>query len=600
MRDHLKKNPHLAKQILENRKKYLESRNAKRDKRLDNRKLKGNAILEDDDNIQYSDEDSQNEDLQDENDNVTRSVKDIDDAPVQIELCEQSGYGTEHEDDLLAHISETWEEELRSHEDKAEGSLMHGINDSMHMSKIMAQFDNGSDATTSNEIGLLFEYKPLKFQKYLADAGGIRHQCIGEGLLKIPLGNDRFRMAHCWHTPSMPVTILSLGEMVKRNSNIYTGFSTMTNFDEIKSSVTFHGKISSRTTTIPLDIVGKLLYTKPLVPSSETREDKMMAINSTTERTLWHQRLCHLNLRKVSMMHKFVDRIPKMSSQNVPLEGCPSCFVCKMKKAARGDGDIRADATKFGDGISLDWGFVVQTSKDNDRMKLLTSDDGDQSYLLLADHAMHRLFGIATGSKRPPLKWLNQWLSRFSPEGNNKYACMDQGGELGKSREVRIMLERFGYHIRVTAPEGSHQNSPGERPHQIIGDSLRTMLHGANLPYKLWPWAFNHILRVHSYIPHGSQETTPHGAMGNSRSNLSKLKTFGCRVYVKSPGRHQHKLDWDNVFTGIFLGYTSTLSQIYYLDLRTKRIKTAIHCKFDEGMNDLPDSELTPNARHLR
>ena len=129
---------------------------------------------------------------------------------------------------------------------------------------------------------------------------------------------------------------------------------------------------------------------------------------------------------------------------------------------------------------------------------------------------------------------------------------------------------------------------------------MRTMLHGVNFPYKKWPWAFNHILRVHSYIPHGDQDISPHEAMGNSRPNISKLRTFGCRVYVKNPGRRQHKLDWENVSRGIFLGYTGTLSQIYYYDLRTKRVKTTTHCKFDEAMSDLDDEKMTPNAKQLR
>ena len=39
------------------------------------------------------------------------------------------------------------------------------------------------------------------------------------------------------------------------------------------------------------------------------------------------------------------------------------------------------------------------------------------------------------------------------------------------------------------------------------------------------------------------------------------------------------------------------MSQIYYLDLRTNRIKTTLHCKFDKGMNDLPFD--APNAKQL-
>jgi hypothetical protein len=44
-----------------------------------------------------------------------------------------------------------------------------------------------------------------------------------------------------------------------------------------------------------------------------------------------------------------------------------------------------------------------------------------------------------------------------------------------------------------------------ERPHQTIGQSLRTMLHGAGLPFKLWPYAFHHYIMLYNLMPHGNR-----------------------------------------------------------------------------------------------
>ena len=46
------------------------------------------------------------------------------------------------------------------------------------------------------------------------------------------------------------------------------------------------------------------------------------------------------------------------------------------------------------------------------------------------------------------------------------------------------------------------------------------------------------------------------------------------------------------------MGYTATLRHIYCLDQDTDRVKTSLHAKFDEGMNDLDTP--TPNSRQLR
>eukprot|EP00957_Ditylum_brightwellii_P082023 6237046-Ditylum_brightwellii.AAC.1 len=44
-----------------------------------------------------------------------------------------------------------------------------------------------------------------------------------------------------------------------------------------------------------------------------------------------------------------------------------------MQKAAKGNGDIRKDAEVTGQGLLLDWGFMVQKSKNQDKVEKLTT-----------------------------------------------------------------------------------------------------------------------------------------------------------------------------------------------------------------------------------
>jgi len=39
---------------------------------------------------------------------------------------------------------------------------------------------------------------------------------------------------------------------------------------------------------------------------------------------------------------------------------------------------------------------------------------------------------------------------------------MDQGGELGHSPDIVALFESAGYSIKLTAPDASRQNGPGE------------------------------------------------------------------------------------------------------------------------------------------
>jgi hypothetical protein len=71
-------------------------------------------------------------------------------------------------------------------------------------------------------------------------------------------------------------------------------------------------------------------------------------------------------------------------------------------------------------------------------------------------------------------------LASNSPQCTDKYVRMDGGGELGKCRDIHRTFANFGYAVELTGPDASHQNGPGERPHQTIGDALRAMLSGAD------------------------------------------------------------------------------------------------------------------------
>ena len=85
---------------------------------------------------------------------------------------------------------------------------------------------------------------------------------------------------------------------------------------------------------------------------------------------------------------------------------------------------------------------------------------------------------------------------------------------------------------------------------------------------------------------------------GTDLPNLSKLRTFGCRVHVRPTTARYGKLV-PNSRLGIFLGYSRSLKILYYYDLESAIVKTATHARFDEGMNDLADKP-PPNVQILR
>jgi hypothetical protein len=139
----------------------------------------------------------------------------------------------------------------------------------------------------------------------------------------------------------------------------------------------------------------------------------------------------------------------------------------------------------------MDFGFIFQRSKNIERYESFQGINGETVYLIVADHCTDVIWGIATSGKAPPIAWMNRWFAQYKPHSVPfHYTVMDEGGEMANNPDLLGLLDKHGYDISPTAPDSSFQNSPGERPHQDSGTSLRAMLHGASLPNKFWHFSF--------------------------------------------------------------------------------------------------------------
>jgi Reverse transcriptase (RNA-dependent DNA polymerase) len=352
-------------------------------------------------------------------------------------------------------------------------------------------------------------------------------------------------------------------------------------------------------------------------------------------RTLLHQRLGHLHSRRLSELHKSADGIPPGVPDHDPCSNCPICLSNKLHRSPA-DTMEEHTVTALYEGLSMDLGFIVQrpdkdkikpssnmapVSVPSDTVPLTATEfaklpalekykyqlgaNGEMGYLLIRDHYSGALYGTTLQSKAPPLDFIRSFLEKHRCALPHKFVRLDHGGDLGGSRRLQDLLTSFGYAIQLTAPDSPHQNGLIERINQDVGAYLRTSLNGAGLHPKFWPYAFHMFMRIHNMLPHsrsGLDDSSmkwksPFEVIMGRRPDLSKFRTFGCRVWVRPPGGRKRKLI-DNARKGRFLGYKSTMKNILYLDEVTHEIKEAFHVQFDEAFNDL--LEPPPNAVVLR
>ena len=492
-----------------------------------------------------------------------------------------------------------------------------------------AHLDTGSQASTTPHRHLLWNYTPFTptdpcpIRLRAADAK-YTHTPIGRGYLHVPADTPDGSVALlCYHTPEMPATIVSPRSFQTLLQPFYRGFLLHT--DESTHEFTFtacHRLRQSQNISVRGTQEGGLSYTSPVLcpptsldddydPIAAAHADMSLSaalhvhrVSLGLDRLLWHQRLGHCSDEKLAHAHKYADGVPQFSSTKSVLDNCPVCLAAKTRHQPRGDTDTRATATRPFQGLSLDFSFAGQASKDATRGESYTGFNGETCYILIADHHTEELFGSPRVSKAAPIEYLRLWLrthvSGTPPTG--RYVMMDQGGELYKNPAIRKLFTSFGFALHPTATEAHHANGVIERANRTVDAGIRNLLHGANLPVRFWPYAFHFFLHIkNAALPRRGAEQCAYTKSRGLRPNLQRLRTFGCRVWVKAPGTKRRIKYIADARKGVNLGFLpgSTKSIVWY-DPATDRIKYAYHCRFDEGMNDLTAEELPPNVKFLQ
>lgn len=325
----------------------------------------------------------------------------------------------------------------------------------------------------------------------------------------------------------------------------------------------------------------------------------VLALRQDTERLLWHHRLGHPSDYYLFAAHRYVKGVPRFKHMDPILDSCPTCIRSKQTKNPSGPNTTRTATIPF-QGLSIDFSFAGLRSQNTDRSSDFVGFNGETCWILISDHFSRLKIGDTRLSKAAPLAWLRRFLQQHAPQCPDKYVHLDQGGELYANPQVRELFTEFGYSIFPTGADASHQNGPVERGHLTVANAVRSLLTGANLDIRFWPYAFHHWLRIDNSLPSRDQTATPLKIALDKVDDFSGFRTFGCRVWVRPPGRRGAKFR-PNSRKGIFLGFLPhTTRNILWFDPETNRVKIATHARFDEGMNDLPLSDLPPNVVHLQ
>ena len=154
------------------------------------------------------------------------------------------------------------------------------------------------------------------------------------------------------------------------------------------------------------------------------RNTPILAIKQATERLLWHQRLGHASHYYLTEAHRHVKGIPKFPHMVPIFNNCPTCLRAKLTKQPAGPHSTRTATAPF-QGLSINFSFSGNRSKNPEHNQDYLGMNGHSCWILVSDHFTRYLVGDTWRSKASPLKWLEAFLTKHSPNCADKYVVLD-------------------------------------------------------------------------------------------------------------------------------------------------------------------------------
>jgi hypothetical protein len=146
---------------------------------------------------------------------------------------------------------------------------------------------------------------------------------------------------------------------------------------------------------------------------------------------------------------------------------------------------------------------------------------------------------------------------------------------LWHSNELRKVVLEAKYVMEPIGNDSPNQNGKVEWLNGTFGIMVRSLLYSSGLPPKYWSSALLHaVVHLKNRLWHSAIDQTPYGAWTGNKPNFSHLRVFGSLLSLRQNGHRPAKLD-KHTYDGIFLGYPSTTTNAWYIDINTGRIKNA-------------------------
>ncbi len=317
------------------------------------------------------------------------------------------------------------------------------------------------------------------------------------------------------------------------------------------------------------------------VPKPGTKQE-------TISLQLFHERMGHVNFKDCKSLAAELGI--KLTHTDVSV--CDVCQICKQRKEPIPDLASRK-AVKPGEVLHCDIKGPLDSAYNRAKYALVVVDEATR---VCAVKPMQTKDQIVDA-----LKFIITQFARFHGKRidvkENAILHSDSEAVL-KSKGMSEFLASRGITARASPPYTHERNGIVERAIQTLFNSVRVLLTQAKMDNKFWPIALQHAAYLHNRAPtQALGGRTPMQVLTGSCPSLSKLRTFGCKVFVKVDDSARRALD-NKAREGIYVGH-SDLSDSFRILVQTGNgrwdVVDSVHCKFDEA-SSVPAAAPVPAA----
>ena len=298
----------------------------------------------------------------------------------------------------------------------------------------------------------------------------------------------------------------------------------------------------------------------PAIPTALTAQKKgglyvvdqdtpseILLYTSKQSLSTWHNRLGHIGIKRLLQLRsqKATTGVDFPDSDVSEFE----CEICILGKAHRSPikNKVRERATYPGERLHMDTCGPMQ----------VTTTGGANYIVTIVDDYSRKHFALLVPDKRSikekVIAFLNSLRAQLPPQQKIRFIHCDIGGEF-INQQLESYAHSIGALITTSAADTPEHNGTAERANQTIVSSARCMLIASGLPPRFWGEAVRIAVFIANASPTKANEgdATPDHAWDGKTTNLSTLRTFGCRVLVKdyhATGKFQVKAR-----EGIYMG----------------------------------------------